>query len=227
MPKLTVVLFLALVMSVTKANANTVQIGNGVTVDCVLFGTAQPTDCGAPTLVKPVTFAVPEGGPNEPFIEFGLLMNFNVPFTSNLGLIDMLDPTDANQKPCPTQGYTASCISDQVSIVNVKATGDGSILFRSDPPPLLNGFTFLPGDSVGCVEGTFSGCTFSVNVGPVFLTFSSDGDFILPSPSSDLVAITPTPEPSGLLPLVIVLSMIVLARGVRTKVGLYEGRAVD
>src|SRR5690242_3666772 len=89
---------------------------------------------GAPS---PVTFAIPEGGPGEPFIEFGLLMAFNVPFTKT-GLIDMLDPTDAGGNPCPLTDYPLSCISDQVASVN-SANGNGSILFRSDPPPLING----------------------------------------------------------------------------------------
>jgi hypothetical protein len=179
-----------------RAHANVVQVGGGITVDCVLFGTNVPTDCGAPTLINPVTFSVPEGGATEPVVEYGLLMTFNVPFTKT-GLTDMLDPTDASNQPCPLTNYPLSCISDQVSSVNVPATGNGSILFRSDPPPLINGIRFVRGDSVGCVQLALSGCTFSLNVGPVVLTFFSDGNFPLPSPSSDSVAITPTPEPAS------------------------------
>src|SRR5262249_14239845 len=90
------------------------------------------------------------------------------------------------------------------------------ILFRSDPPPLLNGFGFLPGNSVGCVELALSGCTFRLDVGPAILTIFSDGDFVLPSPNSDLVAITPTPEPSEAEPSALVLGMIALVQYARS-----------
>src|SRR5215471_16040739 len=183
MSRLPAALLLALALLAAKGYANVVPVGGGITVDCVLFGTPVPMDCGNPVLMNPVTFSIPEGGANEPFIEFGLLMNFNVPFTRGLGLTDILDPTNANGDPCPLANYPASCISDQVSVVNVQATGNGSILFRSDPPPLLNGFGFLPGNSVGCVELPLSGCTFRLDVGPAILTIFSDGNFVLPSPN--------------------------------------------
>lgn len=216
MSRLLLTVLLALALGATNAHGDAVPVGGGITVNCFLFGTAVPTDCGAPTLKNPVTFAIPEGGATEPFIEYGLVLKFNVPFTK-MGLTDMLDPTDANDNPCPLTNYPLSCISDQVSSVNDRATGNGEILFRSDPPPPLGGFRFLRGNSVGCVEKALSGCMFTLDVGPVTLTFSSDGDFPLPSPSSDLVVIKPTPEPSAMVSLGIVLGIIALARSLRLR----------
>src|SRR5215470_10724899 len=118
MSKLVRMMFLGLVLVATVARANVVPVGPGITVDCTLFGTAMPTDCGTPTLTNPLTFSVPEGGPGEPFIEFGLVLDFNVPFTSGLGLIDMLEATDANNMPCNPSDYTGGCISDQISAVS-------------------------------------------------------------------------------------------------------------
>lgn len=191
---------LACLLYPAEVSANIVPLGNGITVNCFrFFDFADPEDCGPPDLRDPVTFTIPEGGgPNEPFIEFGLFLVFNAPFTRT-GRFDVIEQTDASGDPCPMMNYKLSCITDQISALNAGAAGNGSIVIRSDPPPTIDGGRFVAGaDAVGCKEGAAGGCTFTVNFGPVVMTFFSDGDFLLPSQASDIVMLRVS-EPSTVL----------------------------
>ena len=206
-------MLLALTFVVTHAHANVVPVGNGITVNCRLFANVTVTDCGPPLLTNPVTFAVPEAGFTEPSTEFELGLDFNVPFNTaftEIPLTDILDPIDANGRLCPLVGYPLSCISDQLGGGNSPfSNGNGVIGFRSDPPNLVEDFGFFAGGSAACIEQVSSGCTFSLDLGPVILSFFSDDDRFTSS-SSDLVTIIPTPEPPAILILGIGLGITAL-----------------
>ncbi|MBV9374692.1 MAG: hypothetical protein JO320_06505 [Alphaproteobacteria bacterium] len=218
-------LLLALTFVVTNVHANVVPVGNGITVNCRLFASLTFTDCGPPLLTNPVTFAVPEAGLTEPSIEFEMELDFNVPFSTaftEIPLTDILDPFDANGRPCPLSGYPLSCISDQLIGGNAPMdNGNGVIGFRSDPPNLIEDFGFFAGGSAGCIEQVSSGCSFSLDLGPVIVSFFSDDDRFT-SPSSDLVTIIPTPEPPAILILGIGLGITALLRFARLQISRFS-----